>query len=69
VLPVLETLIARKLILKLGDTYLCLAFDQVPEPYLPFQDFAGGLTLLSKPDPKPTEDANLNPSLKSLFSS
>ena len=69
VLPVLDTLIARKLILKLGDTYLCLAFDQVPEPYLPFQDFAGGLTLLSKPDPKPTEDVHLNPSLKSLFSS
>lgn len=66
----LADLLERHLILRLRDSYLCVALDEEPIPYMPFHLFAGGLTLLSKPS-RPAEDpsaADLNPSLNELFS-
>ncbi|MEM7506487.1 MAG: RiPP maturation radical SAM C-methyltransferase [Pseudomonadota bacterium] len=71
VMEALEGLCAVHLILRINDTYLCLAFDRVPVPYMRFTDFAGGLTLLSKPKEAVapiSEEEQLNPSLKRMFS-
>lgn len=66
----LAELMERHLILRLRDSYLCLALDQEPLPYMPFNRFAGGLTLMSKPPRLQAEQditKTMNPSLQELF--
>jgi hypothetical protein len=64
--PVLDDLVARKLMLSVEERYLSLAVRENTNTYLPFDEFPGGYLLLSKtkagqdvpdPDDQTLEDA------------
>lgn len=67
---ILGGLLERRLVLRFGEAFLCVALDQEPIPYMSFELFAGGLTLLSK-RPRAAEEtvpaAAFNPPLRELF--